>query len=189
MITGSSLSFGGLGFRSLSYHSCAAFISSLSSSGFGSASNRHLLSAISKLNAFLCPLQRPSQWSLFCPLDPLSQHALCKKLDYHLFRSIVMTSSPANKVRLLSASVPYASLWLSVVPLLRLGLQLDPAEFQIAVMWWLGMNSSIQSVCPFCPNITLDPLGHHADIVGMLSSDTIACETSLQSFVAVLTYL
>ena len=33
-----SLSFGGLGFRSLSYHSCAAFISSLSSSGFVSAS-------------------------------------------------------------------------------------------------------------------------------------------------------
>ena len=53
------------------------------------------------------------------------------------------------------------------------------------------MNSSIQSVCPFCPNITLDPLGHHAvshaDMVGMLSSDTIACETSLPSFVAVLT--
>ena len=23
------------------------------------------------------------------------------------------------------------------------------------------MNSSIQSVCSFCPNITLDPLGHH----------------------------
>eukprot|EP00731_Ephydatia_muelleri_P004034 Em0002g210a len=151
MITGSSLSFGGLGFRSLSYHSCAAFISSLSSSGFGSASNRHLLSAISKLNAFLCPLQRPSQWSLFCPLDPLSQHALCKKLDYHLFQSIVMTSSPANKARLLSASVPYASLWLSVLPSLGLGLQLDPAEFQIAVMWWLGMNSSIQISEPILP--------------------------------------
>ena len=45
---------------------------------------------------------------------------------------------------------------------LGLGLHLDLAEFQIAVMWWLGMNSSIQSVCPFCPNITLDPLGHHA---------------------------
>eukprot|EP00731_Ephydatia_muelleri_P016838 Em0009g1262a len=29
----------------------------------------------------------------------------------------------------------------------------------------------------------------HADMVGMLSSDTIACETSLLSFVAVLTYL
>ena len=24
------------------------------------------------------------------------------------------------------------------------------------------MNSSIQSVCPFCPNITLNPLGHRA---------------------------
>ena len=43
-----------------------------------------------------------------------------------------------------------------------LGLHLDPAEFQIAVMWWLGISSSIQSVCPFCPDITLDPLGHHA---------------------------
>ena len=48
---------------------------------------------------------------------------------------------------------------------LGLGLPLDPAKFQIAVMWWLGMNSSIQSVCPFCPDITLDPLGHHAVII------------------------
>ena len=27
--------------------------------------------------------------------------------------------------------------------------------------WWLGMNSSVGSVGPFCPDITLDPLGHH----------------------------
>ena len=73
-----------------------------------------------------------------------------------------MTSSAANKARLLSASAPHASSWLWVVPSLGLGLHHDPAEFQITVMWWLGMNSSIQSVCPFCPNITLDPLGHHA---------------------------
>ena len=77
-------------------------------------------------------------------LSPM-QHALCKKLDYHLFQSILMTSSPANKARLLSASAPHASSWLLVVPSLGLGLQLDLAEFQIAVMWWLGMNSSIQS--------------------------------------------
>ena len=44
-----SLSFGGLGFRSLSYHSCAAFISSLSSSGFGSA--------ISMFNALVSPTE------------------------------------------------------------------------------------------------------------------------------------
>ena len=49
-----SLSFG---FRSLSYHSCAAFISSLSSSGFGSTSNRHLLSAILKFNALVSPTE------------------------------------------------------------------------------------------------------------------------------------
>eukprot|EP00731_Ephydatia_muelleri_P014362 Em0008g82a len=155
-----SLSFGGLGFRSLSYRSCAAFISSLSSSGFGSASNCHLLSAISKFNALVFPTEAITVESVLS--SPLSQHALCKKLDDHLFQSILMTSSPANKVRLLSASAPHASLWLSIVLSLGLGLHLDPAEFQIAVMWWLGMNSSIQSVCQFCPNITLDPLGHHA---------------------------
>ena len=155
-----SLSFGGLGFRSLSYHSCAAFISSLSSSGFGSASNRHLLSAISKFNSLVSPAEVITVESVLS--SPLSQHALCKKLDDHLFQSILMTSSPANKARLLSASAPHASSWLSVVPSVGLGLHLDPAKYQIAVLWWLGMNSSIQSVCPFCPDITLDPLGHHA---------------------------
>ena len=101
--------------------------------------------------------------------SPLSQHVLCKKLDDHLFQSILMTSSPANKARLLSASAPRASSWLLVFLWVGLGL----------LMWWLGMNSSIhvQSVCPFCPNITLDPLGHHAVSCrhmvhgGMLSSD------------------
>ena len=52
--------------------------------------------------------------------SPLSQHALCKKLDDHLFQSILITSSPANKARLLSASAPHASSWLSVVPSLGL---------------------------------------------------------------------
>ena len=87
-----SLSFGGLGFRSLSYHSCAAFISSLS--GFGSASNHHLLSAISKFN-LVSPTEAITVESVLS--SPLSQHALCKKLDDHLFQSILMTSSPANK--------------------------------------------------------------------------------------------
>ena len=139
-----SLGFGGLGFRSLSYHSCAAFISPLlSSSGFGSASNRHLLSTISKFNALVSSTETITVESVLS--SPLSQHALGKKLDDHLFQSILMTSSPANKARLLSASAPHASSWLSVVPSLGFGLRLDPAEFQIAVMGWLGMNSSIQS--------------------------------------------
>ena len=70
--------------------------------------------------------------------SPFSQHALCMKLDDHLShnQSILMTSSPANKVRLLSASAPHASSWLSVVTTLWLGLPLDPAKFQIVVMWY-----------------------------------------------------
>eukprot|EP00731_Ephydatia_muelleri_P000989 Em0001g989a len=101
--------------------------------GFGSASNRHLLSAISKFNALVSPTEAITVESVLS--SSLAQHALCKMLDDHLFQSILMTSSPANKARLLSSSASQASSWLSVVPSL---------------------------VCPFCPNITLDPLGHHA---------------------------
>ncbi|KAL5505423.1 hypothetical protein EMCRGX_G006854 [Ephydatia muelleri] len=64
-----SLSFGGLGFHSLSYHSCAAFISSLSSSGFGSASNRHCVERYFEVQ---CSCVMESVLSSF-----LSQHALC----------------------------------------------------------------------------------------------------------------
>ena len=85
-----TLNFGGLGFLSLSYHSCAAFISSLSSSGFGSASNRLLLSAISKFNALVSLTEAITVESVLS--SPLSQHALCKKLDDHLFQSVLMNS-------------------------------------------------------------------------------------------------
>jgi hypothetical protein len=74
----------------------------------------------------------------------------------------MMTSSPANKARLLSSSAAHASSWLSVVPSVGLGLHLDSSEFHTAVKWWLGMNSTARSSCPFCPDIALDPLGHHA---------------------------
>ena len=119
--------------------------------------------------------------------SPFSQHALCKKLDDHLShnQSIMMTSSPANKAGLFSASAPHASSWLSVVPTLGLGLPLDPAKFQIVVMWWLGMNSSIQS-CAHSAQISLwillDIMQYHADMVGMLSSDTIACKKIFAEF-------
>lgn len=73
-----------------------------------------------------------------------------------------MTSSPADKARLLSSSASYASSWLSVVPLVGLGLHFDSPEFHTVVKWWLGLNSSARSSCPFCPDIALDPLGHLA---------------------------
>ena len=155
-----SLSFGGLGFRSLSHHCCAAFISSLAFSGIGSASNRHLVSAISRFNTLVSPSDAITIEAILS--SPPSQHALSKKLDSHLFHSILMTSSPANKACLLSSSAAHASSWLSVVPSVGLGLHLDSSEFRTAVKWWLGMNSTARSSCPFCPDIALDPLGHHA---------------------------
>ena len=155
-----SLSFGGLGFHSLSHHGCAAFISSLSCSGIGRASNRHLVSAISRFNTLV---STSDVITLEATLSsPPSQHALSRKLDSHLFHSIMMTSSPANKARLLSSSAAHASSWLSVVPSVGLGLHLDSSEFHTAVKWWLGMNSTARASCPFCPDTALDPLGHHA---------------------------
>ena len=111
------------------------------------------MSAILNFNALVSPSE-VTQSSRF------TQHALSKELDVHLFQSMLMTSTLVNKSTLLSAYAPHTSSWLLVVP--SVGLHLDPAEFQAAVKWWLGMNSSVGSVCPFCPDITLDPLGHHA---------------------------
>ena len=72
------------------------------------------------------------------------------------------SSSPANRARLLSVAAPHASSWLSVVPSPGLGLHLESNEFQMAIRWWLGLDTSGRSMCPFCPNTALDPLGHHA---------------------------
>ena len=35
-------------------------------------------------------------------------------------------------------------------------------EYQVAIRWWLGLDTSGPSMCPFCPNTALDPLGYHA---------------------------
>ena len=52
-------------------------------------------------------------------------------------------------------------MWLSVTPSEGLGLHLDPPVFQIAVKWWLGLDTSEGSQCTLCPGV-LDHLGHHA---------------------------
>ena len=31
----------------------------------------------------------------------------------------------------------------------------------MAIKWWLGLDTSGRSMCPFCPDTALDPLGHH----------------------------
>ena len=43
---------------------------------------------------------------------------------------------------------------------------MESTEFQTAVRWWLGGGVG-RTVCPFCQDVALDPLGHHAVTSGM----------------------
>ncbi|KAL5510752.1 hypothetical protein EMCRGX_G006353 [Ephydatia muelleri] len=52
-------------------------------------------------------------------------------------------------------------LGLVITPSKWLNLHLEPAEFQAAIQWWLGIGVAHGSLCPHCPH-SLDPLGHHA---------------------------
>eukprot|EP00731_Ephydatia_muelleri_P010464 Em0005g1050a len=36
------------------------------------------------------------------------------------------------------------------------------SQFQVAIKWWLGLDTSGGSLCSLCPDTVLDPLGHHA---------------------------
>ena len=54
--------------------------------------------------------------------------------------------------------LPY---WLSIVPSDSLGLHMDPPVFQVAIKWWLGLDTSEGSQCALTPGSALDHLGHH----------------------------
>ena len=155
-----SLSRGGLGMRSLSLHSPAAFIASLCSSDYGSPSNHHLSDAIQKFNESVSPSDAIQSDDLVS--STVHQNQLSSKIDIHQFNNIMIISSVADKARLLSVSSPHAASWMTVVPSEDLGLHLEPSVFQVAVKWWLGLDTSNGSLCALCPNNALDPLGHHA---------------------------
>ncbi len=82
-------------------------------------------------------------------------------LDSFAFHSLLSSASPVNKARMLSVSSPHASSWITAIPSTRLKMHLDSAEYQMAIRWWLGLKTSDASPCPFCPDLVLDPLGHH----------------------------
>eukprot|EP00731_Ephydatia_muelleri_P000010 Em0001g10a len=69
-----------------------------------------------------------------------------------------LASSQAQRANLLSVS----SAWLSVMPTPQLNLHLEPPEFQVPLKWWLGMDTSQNTCCAFCPSHAVDPLVHHA---------------------------
>eukprot|EP00731_Ephydatia_muelleri_P003184 Em0001g3184a len=91
-----------------------------------------------------------------------SDRILSQRLDDHTIGLVIATATDADKARLPSTSALHAASWLSVVPSVGLGLHLDPNELQIAVKWWLGLDISRGSSCALCPDVALDPLGHHA---------------------------
>ncbi|KAL5509719.1 hypothetical protein EMCRGX_G005137 [Ephydatia muelleri] len=99
------LSFGGLGLRSLALHSSTAFLAS-----FSASARCHNSDAVT-IESVLA--------------DQPRQRSLSQKLDGHLFETLLMSTSPANKARLLSASAPHASAWLSVAPSVGLNLHLS----------------------------------------------------------------
>ena len=114
-----SLCYGGLGLRSLSYHSSAAFIASVCSSGFGDRDNQYLVQAINRFNIQVLPSDAISVESVLS--SPIKQRSLSQKLDNRLFQTLLLSSSVANKARILSESAPHSASWLSVVPSAPLG--------------------------------------------------------------------
>ncbi|KAL5509256.1 hypothetical protein EMCRGX_G004594 [Ephydatia muelleri] len=123
-------------------------------------SSHHLSQAIETFNSLVSPADAVSVESLLT--SSVSQKYLSGKLDDRVFNMLLNSSSVADKARLLSVSSPHAASWLSVVPSENLGLHLDPPVFQVAIKWWLGLDTSEGSQCALCPGSTLDHLGHHA---------------------------
>ena len=155
-----SLCRGGLGLRSVSLHSSAAFMSSFMMSGTATNSSHHLLQSLDHFNACVSPAEVISIDEL---LDsPMAQKKLSSKIQNNQFQLHFDASSIPNRARLMSASSNLAASWLSVIPSPCLNLHLDKAEFQTAIKWWLSIDVFGGSMCPSCTIQLLDPLDHHA---------------------------
>ena len=118
-----------------------------------------------------------------------TQKKLSDAIEEMQFNSLLNSFSLADKARLLSVSSPRASVWISVVPSLSLGLHFNPNEFQTAVKWWLGVNPSMNldgnpMVCPLCPNCALDPLSYHCVTCKRGGDITTTSQCGLQHFSA-----
>ena len=125
-------------------------------SGCSNVNNVHLQQAIIQFN------NQVSTSDAITAEGVSSTPTLSKKLECHLFSSLLGASSMADRARLLSVSARHAASWLSVTPSLALGLHLEPNELHASIRWWLVLDTSVGSLCPVCSEKALDPLGHHA---------------------------
>ncbi|KAL5515919.1 hypothetical protein EMCRGX_G001164 [Ephydatia muelleri] len=122
--------------------------------------NHHLIHAVNTFNSLVSTSDAISPESAI--ESPPLQRSLSYKLDSLTHSSLYDLASPANKARLLSASASLATSWVSVLPSGEPGLHFDHREFRTAISWWLGLETTTASCCLLCPEIALDPLGHHA---------------------------
>ena len=155
-----SLSRGRLGLRKLAVHCSAAYLASINNTGCTAPLDECTLQAVTLFNNRVPPASAISEESLLH--SGLRQKELSKRIDEYRFDQLFLTSTPSNRAHLLSVSSCHASSWLAVIPSQGLNLHLEPDEFQVALKWWLGMDTSSQLRCPYCPDHQLDPLGHHA---------------------------
>ena len=158
-----SPSRGGLGLRSLLHHSSACFIASIGHSGIAIGENHHLEQSIDEFNGFIADTEAICLQDIL-DAPPRQRHLSSKIEDHQLKVLFDHSSSPANRARLLSVTSPHASAWLSVMPnpQQNLHLHVESPEFQVALKWWLGMDTYQNSSCSFCPSHALDPMGHPA---------------------------
>ena len=107
-----SLSRDGMGLISLTQHYPASYIASLCTSGFGSQSQHHLVSATQMFNYFVSPLEAINSEAVL--LNPVTRKNLSSKLDDHLFKVLLDMSSFADKLTCCVSS-PHAGSWLSLI--------------------------------------------------------------------------
>ena len=154
-----SLKRGGLGLRRLSCHSPAAYIASFQSSGLSPSSGKYLSSSVDLYNSLVDPQDSLTLESV--GNSHLSQKVLSSKIEDRQFGNL-FHATLTDRAHLLSVSSPHTSAWLSVTPSPRLNLHLEPAEFQVALKWWLGILVVQDQSCPHCPSFVLDDFGHHS---------------------------
>eukprot|EP00731_Ephydatia_muelleri_P019856 Em0012g681a len=127
---------------------------SICSAGFGSETYLHLCSAVADYNSAVPP-DKALQIHSLLSVSLVSQKELSSTLDTCMFNLLLETSSNADQARLFSVSAPHASSWLSVLPSQGLGLHLDAPVHEVAIKWWLGMDTSQGSQYALCPGNAL----------------------------------
>ena len=93
-------------------------------------------------------------------MAPKAQMKLTSLLDSKSWSELTSSAStPRDRARLLSCSLPNSGDWLLAVPRKALGLTLPAAEFRFAVCYRLGVTLlNSESTCPKCSR-TLDTFG------------------------------